>query len=118
MFRWKLAALALAALGLLFALWWNGRPAENPAAAGLPGYSVYRAHCRRCHGAWGDAAKATRLARRPVDIAAPAFRDTTTLEDLRRIVLVGRGRMEGFEGKLTPLEVDSVSRFVRVLPGR
>jgi mono/diheme cytochrome c family protein len=117
MSRRRLVLPALALLGLA-AFWWSSREGGNPRAAGLPGHGVYVEHCRRCHGAFGDGARASRMAKRRVDLAAPAYRDTTFLEDVRRVVADGKGRMEGFGAKLAPEDIDSVTAYVRVLPGR
>lgn len=87
----------------------------DPRLTGLPGYPVYRKYCKRCHGADGAAGKASRVAERPVNLAAPAFRDSTTVEALERVIAAGKGKMKGYDGKLSPGEIDAVARFVRAL---
>lgn len=93
-------------------------PPPDPRLAGLPGYPAYREHCRRCHGDAGDAKRASRMVRRMVDLAAPAYRDTLTLDDVIRVVKEGKGRMKPYAEKLTAEEIEAVSRVVLAIPVR
>lgn len=90
----------------------------EPVLTGNPGYPVYKKHCRRCHGNRGDAARASRMAKRKVSLIDAAYRDTTDVADVRRVVSTGRGRMKGYENKLTPEEVEAVSRYILEMPTR
>lgn len=89
---------------------------EEPRLTGHPGFQAYRQYCRRCHGYSGEGKRASRMAERPVSLVSPAFRDTTTLDDVERVVGRGKGKMEGYGGKLTPEEIEAVSRYVLDLP--
>lgn len=89
-----------------------------PVLTEHPGYSDYRKYCRRCHGNRGGAQKASRMADRPVDLVAPAYRDTTDLETVLAIVSDGRGRMKGYREKLTTKELEDLSRYVLEMPDR
>ena len=91
---------------------------EPPVLTDHAGYPVYRKHCKRCHGNRGDARKASRIAGHPVDLIDPAFRDTTRQEDIEVIVLRGKGKMEGYAGKLGEGDAAAVSRYVLALPPR
>ncbi len=90
----------------------------EPVLTEHPGYSAYRKYCQRCHGNRGGARKASRMADRPVDLVAPAYRDTTDLEDVLAVISDGRGRMKGYREKLTASELEDVSRYVLEMPGR
>jgi mono/diheme cytochrome c family protein len=89
----------------------------DPLLAGHPGYPVYEKYCRRCHGHEGDAAKAARMAERPIDLAAPAYRDTTDFEEVRALVRTGKGRMPGYARKLDSSQLDAVSAYVLEMAG-
>ena len=90
----------------------------EPVLTGHSGYPVYKKYCRRCHGHRGDAAKASRMAKRAVSLINAAYRDTTDIADVKQVVLTGQGRMKGYEAKLTPEEVDAVSRYALEMPSR
>ncbi len=108
--KWVAAGLVAAGAVVLFVL----QPGESldPDLAGRPGAAVYEKFCLRCHGGRGEGVKAARMAERVVDFTSPAFTDTSSLASVRQVVADGRGRMKGYAEKLTPAEIDSVSRFV------
>lgn len=58
------------------------------------------------------------MAERPVDLAAPAYRDTTDLEDVLSVVSDGRGKMKGYREKLTREQMENVSRYILEMPDR
>jgi len=109
----RLAILAVA-LGAAIVVVFANR--ETPQLTDHPGFPTYREYCRRCHGYGGAGKRASRIAERPVSFVAPAFRDTVSLEDVERVVIRGKGKMQGYEGKLTPEEIRAVSRYVLDLP--
>jgi mono/diheme cytochrome c family protein len=90
----------------------------KPVLTEHPGYPAYKEYCRRCHGNRGGGKKASRMAERPVDLVAPGYRDTTDLGDVLAIISDGRGLMKGYRGKLTPGELENISRYVREMPDR
>jgi mono/diheme cytochrome c family protein len=114
--KWGLATILLLLAALLAPLLMRER--TDPSLRDLPGFATYDRACVRCHGARGAGRKASSLADRPLDLAAPAFRDTARVESIRDIVLRGKGKMKGFAGTLTPEQTDEVSRFVLLLPRR
>ncbi|HET9234950.1 MAG TPA: cytochrome c, partial [Candidatus Eisenbacteria bacterium] len=81
-----------------------------------PGYRVYKEHCRRCHGAWGDAKRATRMAGRPVDLGSTVYQDTTAVDTIRAVIANGKGRMKGYATQLGPPDLETVTSFVFELP--
>jgi mono/diheme cytochrome c family protein len=109
---WKVGPAVVALALLVIALVVKSGGDTRPLAVDHPGYPVYRTYCRRCHGNEGDAAKASRVAGRPVDLAAPAYRDTLTFEDVRAVVLHGKKRMPAYADKLDEGEIDAVSVYV------
>ena len=84
----------------------------EPVLTGHPGYPVYKKHCRKCHGNQGDGRRASRMAGRDLDLGHPAYRDTTSVENVFRAVQEGQGRMKGYRSKLAQDELDAVSRYV------
>ena len=84
----------------------------EPVLTGHPGYPAYKKHCRKCHGNEGDGQKASRMARRNLDLGHQAYGDTTSLDDVVRVVREGQGRMKGYQTKLARDELDAVSRYV------
>jgi mono/diheme cytochrome c family protein len=90
----------------------------EPVLTEHAGYPAYKKYCRRCHGNRGGGRKASRMAERPVDLVAPAYRDTADLKDILTIVTDGRGLMKGYREKLTPGELEDVSRYVSEMPDR
>ncbi len=113
--RWIGAVVVLGGM-ILWGLF--GGRSDDPAIVALPGYPVYKEHCRKCHGGAGDGPKASRMAKRTVDLAAPAFRDTVTAAWITRVVRDGRGRMKPLDDRLRPGEIDTVAAFVLSLPVR
>lgn len=89
---------------------------DPPALVAQPGYALYQDQCRKCHGGTGVARRASRMAKRPVDFTAPAFKDTTTLETVTRIIRVGKGRMEGHADDLNEAQMDTLARLVLGFP--
>jgi mono/diheme cytochrome c family protein len=88
----------------------------TPLLTQHPGYAVYREHCRRCHGDEGNALRASRMARRRVDLGSIAYRDTTTVEKITTVIGEGKGRMKGYRDQLSPQEFEAVVAYVRALP--
>jgi len=88
---------------------------RGPLLVDHPGYAVYRKYCRRCHGDEGDAARASRMAHRHIDLASSAFHDTTTVDEVLSVVSDGKGRMKGYRGRVDPPELDSVTAYVMAL---
>jgi mono/diheme cytochrome c family protein len=84
----------------------------SPLLTDHPGYTSYRKHCRKCHGGQGDGRRAARMAERPLDLGAIAYRDTVDATKVGRVVRGGRGRMKGYETKLDPKEIDTLVDYV------
>jgi len=72
--------------------------------------ALYRKKCALCHGDDGQ----------PKTIAkeAPAFKDEkwkeqTSVEEMKKVILEGKGKMPKFEGKLSDEEVAALVEYVR-----
>jgi len=113
--NWTRGLAAMLVLAAVAALPLGCSKKIDPRLTGLPGYPVYRKYCKRCHGADGAGGKASRVAGRAVDLAAPGFRDTTTVESLERVIGRGKGKMKGYDEKLSPSQIEATARFVRAL---
>src|SRR5262245_49012010 len=115
-FVWRMATVAvILVLAGLFALLSCGTD-RGPFLVDHPGYPVYRKYCRRCHGDAGDALKASRIAHRHVDLGSAAFSDTTDADEVRSVILDGKGRMKGYRGRLDGKDLDAVAGYVLALP--
>ena len=117
MSNWKRGVLAIL-LPLTVMAWFFGCYGGEPVLTDHSGYPVYKKYCRRCHGNRGDGGKASRMAERPVDVLSPAYRDTVDVEAVRELIRVGKGKMKGYEAKLTVEEVEAVARYVLEMPTR
>jgi mono/diheme cytochrome c family protein len=58
------------------------------------------------------------MAKRPVTLVAPAYRDTVDAGAIRQVIRDGKGRMEGYGEKLGPDGIDALARYVLELPPR
>jgi mono/diheme cytochrome c family protein len=103
--------------GLLAAAAGCGEP-DDPVLAQYPGYTAYKKHCRKCHGNDGRGDRASRVAERPVDLGAPAFRDTTGLAGIEHIIRVGKGKMKGYSETLDAAQIAEIARVVWAMPTR
>ena len=113
--RWRIAVAAAGALFVLF-LYLQNRDEHAPLLVAHPGYSVYREHCRRCHGNFGNAMRASRMADRRVDLGSALYRDTTAVDTILAVIANGKGRMKGYATKLGPTELEAVTSYVLELP--
>lgn len=115
---WNRGVLVLALSGVLAAGGAGCGERHRPVLTDHAGYPAYRKYCRRCHGNLGDGGRASRIAKRPVSLFAPAFRDTVDLADVERIVAGGKGKMKGYRDRLGETGIEAVARYVLALPGQ
>lgn len=82
------------------------------AAVGL-----YRVQCAGCHGprGHGDGPQAVGLPVRPPDFGSATFQRSRTDEQLRAVIVHGRGAMPGFGSTLRPEGIDVLVRLIRQL---
>lgn len=90
----------------------------HAAAAQTPdGATVYRQHCRTCHGATGTpAARMVSLYPKLKTLSDSAFMASFTVDSIVHILKTGRGDMKAFADKLSPAEMTAVAEYVRTLP--
>ena len=113
--RWRIAVAAAGVLLALF-LYMQNRDEHEPLLVAHPGYTVYREHCRRCHGNFGDARRASRMADRRVDLGSALYRDTTAVDTIKTVIAKGKGRMKGYAAQLGPTDLEAVTSYVLALP--
>jgi len=81
-------------------------------AAFADGGDVYKSKCASCHGADGAGAMAKKLGSR--DLNSPDFQKSSDA-DINTVIAKGKGKMPGYEGKLSNDDIASVVKFVRTL---
>jgi mono/diheme cytochrome c family protein len=113
---WKMALLTLLVLVAVMVFLFRRVERADPSLAALPGYGIYNTHCVPCHGGDGSGPKASRIAARPVSLVSSAFRDTLGVEEVVEVVTRGKGKMKGFEDRLTEPEIETVARLVLAMP--
>jgi mono/diheme cytochrome c family protein len=86
----------------------------TPAITQAPGADTYKAKCAMCHGADG-------LATSPIakNMKVLSFKDPAMLKasDAQFIASTdnGKGKMQGYKGKLTDAQIRDVIKYVRTL---
>jgi putative heme-binding domain-containing protein len=110
--------LFLLAAGLAFAQYANEphagglqNPFGNDPQAVAAGAEVFRIHCSACHGAQGEGGSGP-------DLTEGNYSSGGRDEDLRQVVMTGRGVMRGFRNILTGESIWQVVAYVRSLAGR
>jgi cytochrome c6 len=97
----------LAVVAAVLALGATGALAQDDAAA------MYKAKCQACHGADGKAsAIGQKLGAK--DFNAPEVAKMTDAE-LFDITKKGKGKMPGYEGKLTDDQIKALIKYIRSL---
>lgn len=88
------------------------------AAAQTPdGATVYRQHCRTCHGSTGKpASRMVSLYPKLKTLADSALMATLTTDSIVNLLKTGRGDMKAFADKLSPAEMTAVAEYVKTLP--
>jgi mono/diheme cytochrome c family protein len=81
----------------------------SPADAGLLANHAYIKNCAKCHGKTAEGRHFGGPSLLSEKTAA------TSTEDLRNIIVNGKGHMPKFAGKLTPEEIDTLVRQIQAL---
>lgn len=84
------------------------------AAAQSPGESVFKAKCAMCHGADGSGGTPVGKSLKIRDLRLPEVQKQTNAE-LAQIITKGKGKMPGFESKLSKEQVEQLVAYVREL---
>lgn len=76
------------------------------------GAADYKAKCASCHGADGAGAMAKKMGSR--DLNSADFKKTSDA-DVTAVVAKGKGKMPGYEGKLSKDEIAGVVAYLKTL---
>lgn len=91
--------------------------AAAPAAAEEPkqedGKALYATKCGMCHGADGVAKP---MGKGSANFNDPAFQTKTTVEDIAKVILDGKGKMPKNAGKITPEQAKAIAAHVKTIP--
>jgi mono/diheme cytochrome c family protein len=83
----------------------------SPSSAKLTENPVYKEKCAKCHGKTAEG----RHFGGPSLLSEKA---AASVEDLRKIITDGKGRMPKYAGKLAPEEIDNLVQQIRALNGK
>lgn len=83
----------------------------SPSSAKLTENLVYKEKCAKCHGKTAEG----RHFGGPSLLSEIA---AASVEDLRKIITDGKGRMPKYAGKLAPEEIDNLVQQIRALNGK
>lgn len=87
-------------------------PCFSAAAEEVDGAAVYKARCAVCHGKDGVPKG---FAKDSAAFNDPAWKATTSMEQILEVVAKGRKKMPAFQNKLTPEEIKAVSAYIKSL---
>jgi mono/diheme cytochrome c family protein len=83
----------------------------SPASAKLTENPVYKEKCAKCH-------EKTAEGRHFGGPSLLSEKAAASVEDLRKIITDGKGRMPKYAGKLAPEEIDNLVQQIRALNGK
>jgi cytochrome c6 len=73
------------------------------------GKSLYEKKCAMCHGKDGVAKE---MAKGSANFNDPEWRKTSSAEAISKVTAEGKGKMPGYKDKLTPEQIDAISRHI------
>ena len=115
----KFVAGALALAGILLFAWTatHQLPGEPPPGAERhPGFAPYKEHCAKCHGLGGRSERAVEIADEPVSLVDPEWKGSITRSEIHRIIVRGKGDMEGIDPRVSAEDIEHIIDFVVWLP--
>ncbi len=86
--------------------------AMSLSAFAADGAAVYKAKCASCHGADGAGAMAKKMGSR--DLNSADFQKTPDA-DVVAVITKGKGKMPGYDGKLTADEITATAKYLKTL---
>src|SRR5512143_2359624 len=103
-------------IGIALALTIGTRAAAAQAAD--DGATVYRQHCRTCHGPTGTpAARMVGLYAKLATLSDSALMAGLTVDAIVNLVKKGQGGLKPLGDKLTAAQMTAVAQYVKTLPG-
>ena len=93
--------------------------AHQAAAQAPDGKTLYEATCKKCHGVLGTPPKTMKQQFPKIATFDAAFIAKHTEDSIVTILTKGKGEdMKPFKGKLTPVEMGAVAKYVHELASR
>jgi mono/diheme cytochrome c family protein len=86
--------------------------AMSLTAFAADGGEIYKAKCASCHGADGAGAMAKKMGSR--DLNSAEFQSSSDA-DINAVIAKGKGKMPGYEGKLSADDITAVTKYIRTL---
>jgi mono/diheme cytochrome c family protein len=86
--------------------------AGAPAAQAADAKALYEAKCAMCHGKDGVAKP---MAKGSANLNDAKWQADTTVEKIVEVTEVGKGKMPGYKGKMTPEEIKAVAEYVKTM---
>jgi mono/diheme cytochrome c family protein len=109
----RLAVLMALGLGASLTLGARAAAAQTPDGA-----TVYRQHCRTCHGPTGKpAARMASLYPKLPNLTDSTLMAGLTVDGIVNVLKKGQGDMKPFAEKLSAAEMTAVAEYVKTLPG-
>lgn len=115
----KVVAGVLCAAGILLFIWTATHQLPGtppPGAKEQAGFPLYRKHCARCHGLGGQSRRASQMAHETVSLVDPEFKDKLSRDELRRVIVEGKGKMEGLGPAFPRADLEHLLDFVQWMP--
>lgn len=78
------------------------------------GADTYKAKCQMCHGPAGAPSAAMAKSMNLKDLGSADVQKQSDAE-LKGVIEKGKGKMAGFTGKLAPVQIDELTKYVRTL---
>jgi len=101
--------IAFAAAGSLFLTFVVASAQSSSPITGLSSNPTYARNCAKCHGKTAKGRRFGGPSLASIKVAS------TSDDDLRNIIINGKGHMPKYEGKLTPEEIDALVHEIRGL---
>jgi cytochrome c6 len=105
-----MAAAALVALAIVPAT--HGDQPEGEAGADGATVELYNKKCAMCHGKDGVAKP---MAKGSGNFNDPEWQKVNPVEGVVKVMSEGKGKMPGYDGKLTPDEIRAVAEYVKTM---
>ncbi len=78
------------------------------------GKALFASKCAICHGADGAGKTSIGKSQKIRDFHSPEFQSQSDAE-IKAVINKGKGKMQAYEGKLTPEQIDELVAYIREL---